>query len=128
MHRLFAAVFSIVLAGAHAFADEHAGIPVRVGGDTDFDACSSVGVVSGLKSGNLRVRLGPGTNYAPVDSVSAGQLLWLCDQSGPWRAVVYTRDEEQDCGISSPIAERTDYTGPCRSGWVHKDFVSLFAG
>ena len=127
MRHLFAIAW-VLVASVPAWPDEHAGIPVRVGGDAALDACSSVGAVSGLTSGNLRVRLGPGTNYASTDSIATGQMLWLCDQSGPWQAVVYTKIEGQDCGVSSPIAARTEYSGPCQSGWVHEDFVSLVAG
>jgi hypothetical protein len=121
--------FAIVLTvGAQASGGELSAIPVRIGGDANFDACSSVGVVSGLQTGQLRVRSGPGTQYRKVDAVGKGQLLWLCGQDGPWQAVVYTRNEAESCGVSSPVVPEVDYTGPCQSGWVHEDYVSLVAG
>lgn len=105
-------------------------VAVMVGGERDFDACSSQGVAKGLRRGGdnfLAVRSGPGTNYSMRDKIRRGQVFNLCGERGQWVAIVYGR-KGQDCGVGSPITRRQTYRGPCRSGWVHRNFVRVTAG
>jgi len=54
------------------------------GGEPDLDACGGSGEVVGLHSsgdGFLAVRSGPGTDYAEIDKIYQGQLVYFCDQS-----------------------------------------------
>jgi len=106
-------------------------VPVMVGGEPDFDACGSQGVVKGLDpqggDGFLAVRGGPGSGYAMLDKVYNGYILNLCDQRGNWLGVVYSH-ETMDCGVGTPWPRRQAYTGPCRSGWVYRKYVGDFAG
>jgi hypothetical protein len=101
--------------------------PVMVGGESDLDACASTGIVVGLKPvpGNfLAVREGPGPGFAQVGELPLGDRVWLCDSREDWMGIVYG----EDCGVSTPKATRTLYTGPCASGWVSKRYIELEAG
>ncbi len=112
-----------------ALADDR-GKPVMVGGDADWDACGSSGVVANMKgvAGNfLAVRSGPGTGFAEVDRLSPAATVYLCAKDGDWWGVVYGT-KGQDCGVASPIATRQPYTGPCSSGWVKGRYIEITAG
>ncbi|WP_083240404.1 SH3 domain-containing protein [Methyloceanibacter methanicus] len=105
-------------------------IPVLAGGEADFDACGSQGVVRGLDpsgDGFLAVRSGPSSKHAVLDRVYNGAILNLCDQRGRWLGVVYSH-ETMDCGVGTPWPRRDAYSGPCRSGWVFRKYVADYAG
>jgi hypothetical protein len=105
-------------------------VPVMIGGERDLDACSAVGVVSGLDpkpTSTLAVRSGPGLQFARIDRLASGTRVWLCDPQGDWVGIVYGR-ADQDCGVSTPSAQRRPYTGPCAAGWVFHKYISLLAG
>jgi hypothetical protein len=99
-----------------------------LGGD-DMDACASNGVVAGLKPGGgnvLAVRSGPGVSHASFDQLHNGDAVFLCTGEGAWYGIVYGGG--RDCGVSSPIVPARTYDGPCKSGWVHRDFIEVTAG
>ncbi|MEM8575471.1 MAG: SH3 domain-containing protein [Pseudomonadota bacterium] len=105
-------------------------VPVLAGGEADYDACGSQGVVQGLDpngDGFLAVRSGPSSNYGMLDKVYNGAIVNLCDERGNWLGVVYSH-ESVDCGVGTPWPRRQAYTGPCRSGWVFRKFVAGYAG
>lgn len=115
--------------------------PVMVGGNAEFDACPSAGVVTKLgpqraedpKSGFLSVRSGPGGSaYFELDRLYNGDEVLICGGGeGPWHAVVYPGRGQsmESCGpLGSPIRVRRVYDGPCRSGWIHKNYVEITAG
>ncbi|WP_374073614.1 hypothetical protein [Bdellovibrio bacteriovorus] len=100
---------------------------VQVGGNEEEDACGSSGIalasttlVQRSKSGDVQF------NTVPVNA-----MVYMCDYSGSedsaWIGVVYGK-KNQDCGVSSPIKDRQDYKGPCKSGWIKKSFIELVAG
>lgn len=83
-------------------------VPVYVGGNDGLDACMSSGTVIGLDpngDGWLAVKSGPGLNFARVDVLYNGQNVSICDQVGPWMAVVYSK-RRQDCGVSTPLRHK----------------------
>lgn len=127
------AVIVMALAmGAAGAAVAQGAQPVRIGGDAKFDACGSLGQVSGLKRHGdnfLSVRTGPATEAREVDRLRQKTMLNICEESGDWLGIVYSpAGQTVDCGVSSPVATRVAYRGPCRSGWVHKRFVTNIAG
>ena len=112
-------------------------VPVQVGGGhEDFDACGSVGRIQVPDNANrdfVEVRRGPGRRFSVADRLRAGDEVLLCDRSdadGRWSGVVYSEDREDfDCGgLTSPIAERQPYRGPCRSGWIAVGAIEVIAG
>jgi hypothetical protein len=108
-------------------------MPVMVGGEADLDACSSIGVVSGLKQGGdgfLAVRAGASASYKLVDKLLEGQKVFICSSSSDnkWYGIVYAQGDEQDCGVSSPISPSQPYKGKCKSGWVSERWIKQIAG
>ncbi|MCG8274120.1 integron [Aquamicrobium sp. NLF2-7] len=101
---------------------------LTLGGD-DLDGCASNGVVVGLKAagdGFLAVRAGPGIGHAKIDQLHNGDAIFVCTSAGAWMGIVYGGGRE--CGVSSPIVPARLYTGPCKSGWVHRNFIEVTAG
>jgi hypothetical protein len=99
-------------------------IPVLVGGD----ACG-IGLVQGLNlfgDGFLAVRNGPSSQFNQIDSLFNGMQIHVCRELGNWLAVVYnpTGQWSEFCGVSHPWPTVLPYTGPCRSGWVYRQWVA----
>ncbi|MGE3643585.1 MAG: integron [Beijerinckiaceae bacterium] len=130
---LVPAFAAIVLAAASlplAAAGPASTIAVFYGGEAGLDACAGLGHVVALKRGGdnfLSVRGGPATSHREIDRLKMGQHVSMCDERGDWIGIVYTKSGQR-CGVGTPVARRQPYRGPCRSGWVHRDFVELLAG
>ena len=113
---------------------DNAVMPVMVGGEEDLDACSSVGVVSGLAprgDGFLAVRTGANASYKLVDKLLEGQQVLICSTSadGKWYGIVYAQgNKDLDCGVSSPISPEQPYQGKCKSGWVSGRWIKQIVG
>jgi len=105
-------------------------VPIVIQGDPTFDACGANGVVEGLDpsgDGFLAVRSGPGTKYAEIDRLYNGNQVYLCAEKGKWLGIVYSK-QRQDCNVTTAWVTTQPYTGPCKSGWVHRNWVRLWAG
>ena len=105
-------------------------VPVTIGGDQYLDACAGKGVITGLDprgDGFLAVKAGPGPRYKRVDKLFNGEQVYLCSDHGKWFGVVYSKTK-QKCNVTTPWAKPLPYTGPCRSGWIHKSYVKITAG
>lgn len=97
---------------------------VMVGGEADLDACGGYGIVLAtttlisLKSGQMS-----------FDKVAVNTNVFSCDSSGDgeYVGIVYGK-KGQNCGVSGPIPKRQEYKGPCKSGWIKKQFFELLAG
>ena len=102
-------------------------LQVRIGGEDDLDACGSMAETTGP----VALRRGPGEQFAVVEELASKVHVYACDISPDQRwdgVVVVPADEGVDCGVSSPIVNRKEYAGPCRSGWVPHDSVAVVAG
>lgn len=117
--------------------------PVRIGeGGPRFDACQAVGKVADLRSAELKVLIAPFDSAKQADSLSEGQLVYICTRSHDqqWLGIVYGNAAAPaegeasagpgptDCGVTSPVRSKRNYDGPCKSGWVESNFVKLVAG
>jgi hypothetical protein len=105
-------------------------VPVIVGKVPEYDACGSSGKVKGLDpigDGFLAVRSGPGSQYQMIDKLLEGQSVFVCDDRGQWLGFVYTRGN-QDCSVTSALSRPKPYSGPCLSGWVHRNWITITAG
>jgi hypothetical protein len=125
-------VLALASGSAVSHAD-HSGRPVMIGAEADLDACTSVGVVAGLDphgDGFLAVRSGPGSNYPLLEKIYEGQSVFICDTAAgdKWYGIVYSRRNDADCGVASPVAHPQPYRGRCKSGWVSAHWIRMTAG
>ena len=105
-------------------------VPVIVGGESNLDACAGKGVITGLDprgDGFLAVKAGPGPRYKRTDKLFKDEQVYLCSAQGNWFGVVYSKTK-QECNVMTPWPNPLPYTGPCRSGWIHKRYVKITAG
>ena len=108
-------------------------VPVRIGElGPSFPACNAVGVTRNLAAGEtLAVRAAPFETAAETGRIPAGGRFFICARSHDqkWFGVVFAGEGAgQSCGVSTPVASRRNYEGPCSSGWVSSPFVKLTAG
>ena len=126
------ALATVIFSGlSETTSAQNYGVSVMVGGEAEYDACSSTGRVAGLNSNGdnfLAVRKGPAGSHQMIDKLYTGATVYMCDTEGNWIGVVYSTNGNQDCGVSSPIARKQAYSGSCRSGWVHQKYIAPLAG
>lgn len=114
-----------------AVADERKRVGVKVGGDTSGDMCGGYGTLTeeiSKKTGTVSVHSGPSENFAVIDHIPKGNWVSMCDENGPWEGIVYTLKKEVDCGVGTPLEDRQEYTGKCKSGWILRKHIGEFAG
>ena len=103
-------------------------IPVTIEA-SDYMSCSP-GVITGLDphgDGFLAVKAGPRIESRRLDKLFNGQQVYICERRGDWVGVVYPLDRK--CGVGFEGRKVTDvYSGPCSSGWVHKNWIQQTAG
>jgi hypothetical protein len=109
-------------------------VAVRVGElGPNFEACAAAGTTRHLGPGDtLPVRSAPFDNAGQVAAVAAGKRFFVCTRTldQKWFGIVFDPAGALSpaCGVSQPAAQRQDYAGPCRSGWVAGAYVALIAG
>lgn len=121
-------------AAAETATDDPDTMPVRIGElGPSFAACNAAGTTRNLKAGEtLAVHAAPFDAAAGAGAIPSGSRFFVCTRSldERWMGIVWNDGGRLDdsCGVSSPVAARRAYGGPCRSGWVASAFVSLAAG
>lgn len=105
---------------------------VMYGGDSDFDACAQAASVGNLDPEGdnfLSVRAAPSVGASELNRLSSGQSVSICESESGWSGIVYSDTPgDSDCGTGTPVADRQDYSGPCKSGWVSNAFLVDIAG
>lgn len=105
--------------------------PVMYGRDPELDACSSTGVIVGLKSNGdafLSVRSSPGGDE--IGRLRNGQLVNICDGADGWLGIVYDAagQNNDSCNVAISLKQPMPYPGPCQSGWVSERYVKQVSG
>ena len=107
---------------------------------------ASVAEIVGLKKGGdgfVSVRSAPSTKGNERDRLTLGHRVLAANPMNDWKkatfiGVIYVDQKdgpegglEAACGIENPplptATAKKIYTGPCKSGWVHKRFVKVLA-
>jgi hypothetical protein len=101
--------------------------PIMFGGSADIDACSPAREVKGppFNTAYAPLQEGPSDTDAVIAKLTAGQFLFVCADKGDWLGVVVVdiNTDRTTCGLTGPIATRTVYQGPCKSGWIKRAFT-----
>lgn len=119
--------FPVAAAQAAKRASAPSATAVWVGDVAGLDACGASGRVIG--SSMQPVFAAPRPDAAQSNRLPAGRWVWLCDAvEDGWHGIVYPADQDQDGGVSVPVARHQRYAGPCRSGWVRATDVAMMAG
>ncbi len=131
-----ATIIAAALLAAPVLAQGNDRQPVMIGLDgPEFDACGSLGEVANLNprgDNYLSVRARPSTSGTELDRLGPGARILMCDATTDgWIGVVYDPNADEDyfdCQALGLEPEPRPYSGPCRSGWVHGDYVIVIAG
>lgn len=112
----------------------NAAVAVRVGElGQGFAACNARGVTRDRPAdATVSVRAAPFDATREIDRLPAGAEFFICSRTHDqrWFGIVYPRAGQalDTCGVASPAPRRTDYEGPCASGWVSSLQVRLVSG
>jgi hypothetical protein len=105
--------------------------PVMLTGGEGLDPCA-YGMINdpptGPDTGAVMVFPGDSTDLDYADTLVHGDPVWVCEASEDWLGIVYSRNSDLDCELSSPVAEDRPYLGPCDWGWVKAEWVEIVAG
>jgi hypothetical protein len=105
-------------------------IPVPIAGGGDYPACSTATIMNlGPADPFLSVRAGPSAREREIARLRNGDGVFACVRRGQWFGIVFAHPGRRTgCGVdrSRPRTERA-YSGPCRSGWVHYDYIGGYA-
>jgi hypothetical protein len=118
----------VVVSGTTEAKDGSPSVPVLI------EQYPNDAVVHDLDGGDfLAVKSGPGLNYDRIDKLYNKSRVYVVGRRGDWFAVVYLDESTTDCSLPSQDVSfttfrGTPYTGPCRSGWVHRRWVKIIAG
>jgi hypothetical protein len=125
----------VIVCGAADAAGQDAGIrprvPVIIEHSPEGYAPCAYGVVHNLDpkgDGFLAVKAGPGLQYERIDKLYNDRQVIICGDKGPWYAIVYTKTHQRDamryCNVEESRRKKDfPYTGPCRSGWAHQQWI-----
>lgn len=112
------------LLSTSAFAGPNRAVKV---GNENLDACLGSALVT---ASTTLFSFDPRTGDANLDVVNVNTVVMTCDYekayNGDYVGII-VQPEGVDCGLSSD-KPRHDYTGPCVSGWVKKQFLEPIAG
>ncbi|WP_041577120.1 hypothetical protein [Bdellovibrio bacteriovorus] len=119
-------ILGFCVAQAKEFTRKPASIEsnVTIGGEEGEDACGGQGIVLAtttlisLKAGQL--------SFGKVDINTTAHACSV-SRDGEYVGIVFGK-KGQDCGVSSSVSKKQEYQGPCKSGWVKKEFFAGFAG
>ncbi|MGE3682602.1 MAG: hypothetical protein AB7G93_12825 [Bdellovibrionales bacterium] len=114
----------IAFAASSAFASYPPSRKVQYGGTAELDACGGSGII--LTTTTL-FRIKGSDTYWTFDKANVNQMAALCDEEDGYYGVVFS-ERGNECGTGTPVSERKDYDGPCKSGWIKKEFFELLAG
>lgn len=97
---------------------------------SETDPCSYGVIVELAPETTISVYPGASEELDAIDELAEATPIWICETSNDEQMVgiIYATYQGEDCEVSTPVAEDTDYFGPCDSGWVMAQDVKLLAG
>jgi len=97
---------------------------------SETDPCSYGVIVELAPETTISVYPGASEELDAIDELAEATPVWICETSNDEQMVgiIFASYQGEDCEVSTPVAEDTDYFGPCDSGWVMAQDVELQAG
>lgn len=111
-------------------------VPVRIGElGPNFPACYAMARFRDRVVGDgepVPVRSAPDDRARETARIAADGQFFICARTHDqgWYAIVWDEADgaSRGCGVSVPASARSDYSGPCRSGWIRSASVRLESG
>ncbi|MGY6552571.1 MAG: hypothetical protein ACXIT4_11880 [Erythrobacter sp.] len=101
--------------------------PVMLQADPDGFAPCTAAVIADDEAGSGGVMVFPGdsTDLDYIDTLVAGDAVWLCEVADQMLGIVYSGNPEMDCDLNTPEGADRPYLGPCDWGWVMPQWVFI---
>ena len=131
MNRFVSFTAALCLASTPAMAQIQYGesVPVQIDSTNKLDACSLEQVSNVGDDSSAMVFTGPSSDYDVVDYVADGDLVWVCQSDDDMLGIVYApAGSDIDCELANPLDFAVNYSGPCNTGWIKSEWVSIVAG
>ena len=104
-------------------------VPVPIAGGDDYPACSPAPIMNlGPADRFLSVRAGPSARERELARLRNGDAVFACVRRGNWFGIVFQRPGQRSgCNVDRAPRVARAYAGPCRSGWVHYNYIGGYA-
>jgi hypothetical protein len=104
-------------------------VPVPIAGGDDYPACSTATIMNLRRAdGFLSVRAGPSAREREIARLRNGDAVFACVRRGNWFGIVFERPGRRTgCDVDRARRAARHYAGPCRSGWVHYNYIGGYA-
>ena len=89
---------------------------IVIGGDDIADACPSLAAVKAKNF--IYLRTAPSISANVVGKLSRGRRFLVCTEINGWYSVVVPKNDNIDCGVSTPWPTKRKFKGLCKEGWV----------
>ena len=120
---------SALAAAAPAAQAQQPRVPVHVQASLSYYGCSNA-TIMGLEGpdASLALRAGPSMRERVLARLTADRTVYACGRSGNWFAIVVEAPGQRTgCDVLRHWRLTGPYRGPCRSGWVHYDYLGGYA-
>ncbi|MEA3013255.1 MAG: hypothetical protein QOD42_1800 [Sphingomonadales bacterium] len=106
-------------------------VPVPIsGGESDgYPACSTATIMNlDRADAFLAVRAGPSARERELARLRNGDAVFACVRRGNWFGIVFAPPGRgTGCDVDRARRAARAYAGPCRSGWVHYNYIGGYA-
>lgn len=122
-------VLALTLA-APAFAQApRVPVPLQSAIGAGYPACSTATIMNlTARDPFVTVRAGPSARERALGRLRNGDAVFACVRHGNWFGIVFERPGRRTgCGVERAPRRWHPYRGPCRSGWVHYDYIGGYA-
>jgi hypothetical protein len=106
-------------------------VPVPISGDGSdgYPACSTATIMNLDPAGGfLSVRAGPSARERELARLRNGDAVFACVRRGNWFGIVFEHPGRRTgCNVDGARRAERAYSGPCRSGWVHYNYIGGYA-
>lgn len=104
-------------------------VPISGGGSDGYPACSTATIMNlDPADGFLSVRAGPSARERELARLRNGDAVFACARRGNWFGIVFEPPGRRTgCDVDRARRAARAYAGPCRSGWVHYNYIGGYA-
>lgn len=105
-------------------------VPVPLTAAEGYGACSTAEIRAPAGTdGIVSVRAGPSRRDRALAHLPGERGVYACVRRGDWFGIVFerVRGESRCAWLLEPQRASSVYRGPCRSGWVHYNYLAGYA-
>jgi hypothetical protein len=104
-------------------------VTVPVAASESYYGCSNAHIM-GIEGADsfVALRAGPSARERMLARLPADAVVYACVRRGNWFGIVVEQPGQRTgCDVLRHWTRTRPYRGPCRSGWVHYDYLGGYA-